>query len=222
MKQPEVIQSASDPCIYMDAGGDAFFIGVYVDVFVLAGRSDDRIQGVKNALSLKFDLKDMWKLHYFLGMSVVHDEAQNTIWIGQPAYIEKLLVKFGMQECKPVGTPTDTSVSLVQAAEGDECVDQHLYQSAIGKLMYLSVNIRPDITFAVSNLTRFSSRPTANHWRALKRVLCYLRGTANYGILYSQRSSCLSHEQLNLLHDKAEIVELCRPNINVSQREEEC
>lgn len=52
--------------------------------------------------------------------------------------------------------------------------------------MYLSVNSRPDITYAVGNLARYSSHPTNKHWKALKRVLRYLRGTYDYGILYTK------------------------------------
>ncbi len=55
--------------------------------------------------------------------------------------------------------------------------------------MYLSVSTRPDIAYAVGNLARFSSKPTKDHWTALKRVLRYLKGTVNYGILYSQKGS---------------------------------
>ena len=68
-----------------------------------------------------------------------------------------------MQDCKAVSTPIDISTRLVKATSEDECVDQHLYQSAIGSLLYLSVSMGPDITYAVSILARFSSSPTQQH-----------------------------------------------------------
>ena len=80
------IQSTEYPCIYMDAGGDVFYIGVYVDDIILAGRTDKWIKEVKGALSQKFNIKDMGKLHYFLGMTVVQDEEQKSVMIGQLAY----------------------------------------------------------------------------------------------------------------------------------------
>jgi len=67
LKDMGFTQSVSDPCMYTDAGGDLFFIGVYVDDIILAGCSDKRIKEVKDALAHKFDIKDMGKLHYFLG-----------------------------------------------------------------------------------------------------------------------------------------------------------
>ena len=52
--------------------------------------------------------------------------------------------------------------------------------------MYLSISTRPDISYAVGNLAKFSSKPTKIHWMALKCVLCYLKGTMNYGISYKR------------------------------------
>ena len=80
-----------------------------------------------------------------------------------------------MEDCKPVNTPVDISSKLTQATDDDQRVDQHRYQSAIGSLMYLAVSTRPDISFAVSSLARFSSNPTKEHWTALKRLLRYLK-----------------------------------------------
>ena len=74
LKEMGFVQSTSDPCIYADAGGEAFFIGVYVDDIVLAGLCEDRIKRVKETLSQKFDIKDIGKLHYFLGMQILQDQ----------------------------------------------------------------------------------------------------------------------------------------------------
>ena len=73
----------SDPCIYRSkTEGDCFYIGVYVDDIVLAGRDEARIQEVKQMLARKFDIKDLGRLTYFLGMSVVQDKGALTTWIG--------------------------------------------------------------------------------------------------------------------------------------------
>jgi hypothetical protein len=55
----------------------------------------------------------------------------------------------------------------------------------IGSLMYLTSVTRPDILFVVSKLSRFTSNPGDDHWRALERVMHYLAGTMDYGIHYS-------------------------------------
>ena len=65
-------------------------IGVYVDDFVIATESSERIEQVKAALSQKFDMKDLGSLHYFLGVQVIQDEKGT--WIGQPTFTESIQV----------------------------------------------------------------------------------------------------------------------------------
>ena len=109
------------------------------------------------------------------------------------AYIEKLLEKQKMNDTKPVGTSVDSGNHLLKATEDEEAVDQQMYQSLIGSLMYLSVCTRPDIAYAVSTLAKFSSKPNRSQWTAVKRVLRYLKGTADYGIAFtkSESADCL-------------------------------
>ena len=57
--------------------------------------------------------------------------------------------------------------------------------------MYLASATRPDISFAVSKLSRFMSNPGTDHWHALARVMRYLVGTMSYGIHYSGHSIVL-------------------------------
>ena len=75
--------------------------------------------------------------------------------MGQPAYINKVLEKFGMKDAKSVATPSDVGTKLVKAEDGEERFDQSMYQSAVGNLQYLSTETRPDVTFAVSNVAKF-------------------------------------------------------------------
>ena len=95
------------------------------------------------------------------------------------AYVESILKKFGMNNSKPVSTPIDPSTKLTKATDDEQSIDQQLYQSAIGSLLHLSGGTRPDITFAVSNLAKFSAKPSKYHWTAMMR---YLKGTINFGI----------------------------------------
>ncbi len=144
LREMGFIQSKNDPCIYFKNTGEILYLGVYVDDIILAGKTDSALSEVKTALSRKFDIKDLGNLNYFLGIKVEQHE-DNSIWIGQPTYTEDALNNFGMEDCKPVSTPVNTSSKLTQATDEDKCVDQTLYQSAVGSLMYLSVSTRPDI-----------------------------------------------------------------------------
>ena len=188
LKKMGFVQSASDPCLYVFSDGEMFIIAVYVDDILLGGKSDGQMSDVKKALSKQFKMKDMGALHHFLGVKIVRDPRSGDIWIGQQAYSEAVLQKFGMEHAKAVATPVDTSSRLVRATEKCDSVDQAQYQSAVGSLLYLSTRTRPDITYAVSNVARFCAKPTQQHWIAVKRILRYLKGTPNFGLLYSKKS----------------------------------
>ena len=91
-----------------------------------------------------------------------------------------------MNEAKPIKTPVNVNSKLLNATEESELVDQSLYQSAVGSLLYLTTRTRPDIVFAVNNVARFCSKPTKQHWMAMKQIFRYLRGTTCFGLLYSE------------------------------------
>ena len=101
----------------------------------------------------------------------------------QSHYVEKVLSRFGFSDCEPAPTPYDPSVLLRK----DQRIprDPLRYSQIIGSLMYLASATRPDISFAVCKLSRFVSNPGDDHWRALERVMRYLKGTMSYGIRYT-------------------------------------
>ncbi|XP_037951342.1 secreted RxLR effector protein 161-like [Teleopsis dalmanni] len=92
-----------------------------------------------------------------------------------------------MKDCKPVKTPIELNIKLTKPTKIDEGVmKMYPYQSLIGALMYLAVTTRPDIAFAVNFLSQFNSNYNVEHWKAAKRILRYLKGTSNYGLLYEK------------------------------------
>lgn len=168
-------------------------IAVHVDDLVLAAKSDKRIADVKKALGEKFEVKDMGELHHFLGTKVLQNKQNGEVWIGQPAYTQKVLRKFNMENAKPVDTPVDISSKLVKMSEDSESANQEQFQSAVGSLLYLSTMTRPDITYAVSNVAKFCANPAKEHWIAVKRIMRYLIGTMHLGLLYrkNELNSCV-------------------------------
>ena len=160
-----------------------FIIAVYVDDIILAGESSTRIQELIQKIDEKFEIKDMGKLHHFLGVKIVYMK-ENKIWIGQQTYTTEILKKFQMENSKPVSTPTEHGTKLAKTSTESRLVDQEKYQSAVGSLLYLSTRTRPDIAYAVSSVARYSSQPTLQHWIAVKRIFRYLNGTLDYGLVY--------------------------------------
>ena len=90
-----------------------------------------------------------------------------------------------MENSKPTATPINNGAKLNKVTE-DKLFNQELYQSVIGSLLYLSTKTRPDIAYAVSNVARFCSKPTMEHWKSIKHIMRYLNGTRNYGLLYDK------------------------------------
>ena len=85
--------------------------------------------------------------------------------------------------------PMDPNTKLTKTTDDEQSFDQQLYQSAVGSLPYLSGGTQPDITFSVSNLAKFSPKPSKHHWIAIKCVMQYLKGTIDFGILYTKQKS---------------------------------
>ena len=87
-----------------------------------------------------------------------------------------------MVDAKVVNTLVNPSVKLSKATDNSRSVDVERYQSAVGKLLYLSTRTRPDISFAVCTVAKYTANPTEYHWKAVKHILRYLAGTVNYGL----------------------------------------
>ena len=123
---------------------------------------------------------DLGLMRYFLGMQVKQRPGQ--IFISQEKYADDLLKKFNMQDCKPLATPMAMNEKLSKD-DGQNKVDATVYRSLVGSLIYLT-NSRPDIVHAVSIVSRFMSNPSKAHFAAAKRILRYVKGTKDFGILY--------------------------------------
>jgi hypothetical protein len=88
--------------------------------------------------------------------------------------------------------------------EGEEVLSfEYSYLSVIGALMYLANNIRPDKSFAINVLVRYSVIPTMHHWNGVKDVLQYLQGTSDLGLFYlkNQDLSLMGYADAEYLSD---------------------
>jgi hypothetical protein len=96
-----------------------------------------------------------------------------------------------MENSKEVSTPMDPNVKLSKemcpkTEKEKEEMTRCPYQNLIGSLMYLSVSTRPDMSYAVSCLSQYNTCLGKEHWIAAKRVLRYLKGTRDYGLVYEK------------------------------------
>ncbi|XP_078160139.1 uncharacterized protein LOC144555617 [Carex rostrata] len=173
------IKSTADSSLFVKQSQNyIIIILVYVDDIIITGNNDEEINKVKLYLKNEFDIKDLGKLSYFLGIEIAH--SSKGLFLSQRKYILDLLKETGKLGAKPVGTPMETNVKL-GTESGELLLDIGQYQRLVGKLIYLTVT-RPDITFAVSVISQFMHAPRTSHLSAIERILRYLKGTPGQGI----------------------------------------
>ena len=89
-----------------------------------------------------------------------------------------------MEECKPTATPMNQKEKFCKE-DGDETINEELYKSMIGCLMYLTTT-RPDIVHVVNLLSRFMHCANEIHLQAAKDIMRYINGTIDFGIKFKQ------------------------------------
>ncbi|GJV57461.1 uncharacterized mitochondrial protein-like protein [Tanacetum coccineum] len=132
----------------------------------------------------KFQMSSMGELTFFLGLQVI--QKVDEIFISQEKYVAEILRKVNYTDVKTASTTIDMEKPLVKDGDADN-VNEHLYRSMIGSLMYLTAS-RPDIMFAVCAYARFQVTPKTSHLIAVKRIFRYLKGKPTLGLWYSRDS----------------------------------
>lgn len=164
--------------------GETLIISVYVDDLLVTGTNTAIINEFKEQMNQQFEMTDLGRLSYYLGMEV--KQGTGFIEIKQSAYAKKILEKAGMAECNPVKYPMDPKESITKDESG-EAVNSTQFKSMIGGLRYL-VHTRPNIAFSVGIISRFMERPTILHQNAAKRIMRYIKGTIDFGLTYTRDS----------------------------------
>jgi hypothetical protein len=173
--------SAYDPCVLIHSSGN-LFLAIYVDDISIFGPSDDLTENLITALKTEFAVKDLGEIHWLLGIKI--DLTDDGITLSQQTYIDKILERFGMQDCHSVSTPLDPNHKLRAGTSDERTDDITLYQQIIGSLMYAVTGTRPDLAYSVTHLSQFSSSPTSTHLQAAKRVLRFLKKTRDVKLTY--------------------------------------
>ena len=176
----------ANPCAYIRETEEHIeIITVWVDDLLLFTDKPEIMEKLKKELQTLFELTDLGSPQKIVGISIDRDRVKGQLKISQAQYIEKVLAKYNMTDCKPVSTPMDLSANLNNITElPNDSPLRELYASLIGALMFLAIATRPDIIFAVVKLATYISRPGQTHWVAAKRILRYLKGTKDLGIIY--------------------------------------
>src|SRR5580765_7828591 len=163
---------------------DILIVQIYVDDIIFGSANPSLCQEFAKLMQAEFEMSLMGELKFFLGIQI--DQCPEATYIHQSKYAKELLKKFNMVECTPAKTPMHpTCILEKEEVSGKVC--QKLYRGMIGSLLYLTAS-RPDIVFSVHLCARFQSDPRETHLTAVKRILRYLKGTTNLGLMYKKTS----------------------------------
>lgn len=131
-------------------------------------------------------MKDLGYVTDYLGVTIKQNLDTGVTELSQRKYLENVLERFGMDDCKPMSTPMDQNINL-KMFQNDSRVDENiekLCRQIIGCLMYAVSGTRPDLCFSVSLLSRYQKCANDMLLSALKRVLRYIKYTLEYKLVY--------------------------------------
>ena len=168
---------------------------------LLTGPNEMHISELKADLNASFEMSNLGLLHHYLGIQF--KQCDGGIALCQMQYVETLLRRFSLEDCKPIATAMETGLKL-SAHDAGDLFDVTLYQQVVGCLIYVCIT-RPNIQFAISQVSRFMHRLGSKHWQEVKRIFRYLQGTIHLGLFYPKggffatRSTCFFQLRLGWL-----------------------
>jgi hypothetical protein len=189
--------SVDQAVFYRREGQLIIVIAVHVDDCTIAASNQTLVREVKSTLNAHVEVTDLGEVHWLLGIEVKRDREARTISLSQSAYIRSILHRFNFDELKPVSTPMEPYLKL-SSSQSPNTADEFAamrdipYRESIGSLMYASIATRPDITYAVSRLSKYLENPGDAHWQASTRVFRYLKGTVDWWLTYGEREEKLT------------------------------
>jgi histone deacetylase 1/2 len=165
------------------------FLLVYVDDIIVVSSSPVATQCLITAMRAEFAVKDLGKLHFFLGIEVHHK--RSGLVLTQRKYAMDLLQRANMLKCTPATTPM-TVLDKLSIHEGAllSADDATRYRSIVGGLQYLTLT-RADISFAVNKVCQFLHAPRDRHCTVIKRILRFVKLTIGHGLSISSTPDTL-------------------------------
>jgi hypothetical protein len=170
----------SDNSAYIRGKGkETILISVSTDDFILTGPAgSEKLIALEQEINRKFKTTNQGSVKQHLGVAITRNREKRTIEFHQGAYIDEMLRKFNMENCKPIATPLPTNVYAELTKDTNFPEEKYFpYLELLGSLLYLAIVTRPDILAAVSIMGQYSSNPKPVHWHFLKRILRYVKGT---------------------------------------------
>ncbi len=147
-------------------------IVLYIDDASIAAPEAKYIDEFITSLETKgFTLTKEGTFSEFLGIKFTENKEVGSITLTQKGLIKKIIAATNLEDCNPNWTLAATS-ALGMDPDGELMTEEWSYLSIVGMLLYLLMNTRPDIAFAVSQVAHFSYSPKQSHASAIKQIVC--------------------------------------------------
>ena len=169
------------------------YLALFVDDGLVAAKTQEILEPVFEHLYSTFKITT-GDSSIYVGMQIKRDRKKESIFIHQETYAKRIIEKFGMQNVKPVSMPCDPHSVLFTANDYEIETETVPFREAVGSLMFLAIVSCPDIAYSMNLVSKYLNKHSNEHWRAVKIIFVYLKGTLDYGIEY-----CSGGTNLNLV-----------------------
>ena len=177
------IRGKADQTLFIKREDGEFIIAqVYVDDIIFRSTKDELAHSFSKLMKVEFEMSMIGELTHFLGLQIHQQDLG--IFLSQPKYAKNLVKNFGLESASSVKTPISANVKLTVDLLG-KSVDSSLYRSMISSLLYLTAN-KPDISYSVGVCARYQANPKESHMTTLKRIIKYVKTTADFGVWYNK------------------------------------
>ena len=171
--------NSNEPCLFRRGSGlDLIYFLWFVDDGICCGFNKEAIDRAKAELASKYEMKDLGACKRFLGLNVKREGG--LLSLSQEGYIDEMLQRYNMEDCKPVTTPAEQGDNLsevvdeeftsidpadVVTTEDDEDPTKYPLREAVGSLLFLSMMTRPDIGNRLREISRVVSNQPRGSYR---------------------------------------------------------
>ena len=171
-------QSLFDLCLFVGkVNGSILAVVFHVDDFLIVCPSLDVLNQFKTQLKNELRIKDLGEAKKFLGIDISRNRTNRTLSLSQSTFAQDILEKFGMEHAKPLSTPLPNE--SIKPFEPDRGHFECPFLQVIGAITFLVTWTRPDLAYAASALSQFMMNHNEYHWKLVKHLLRYLKGTMN-------------------------------------------
>lgn len=179
-------QSKADHCLYTYHGSDHnLYVLIYVDDILVITESRKCADEFEQSLRSHFNIDNLGEVANYLGIRIT--KRGNSYFLDQQKYIQNVAAKFELNKAKPTDVPL--SPSYHNDPDEMKLPYNEVYRAAIGCLLYISTNTRPDVSAAVAILSQKVASPAQSDWNQVKKIIRYLNSTSNLRLKLGQANT---------------------------------